>query len=450
MMKIQDFKNKKVMVFGWARSGKAAAQRLVELSAIVTVVNGGAFDTDETIYQKLLAAGVTFINHDDDQAIDKSFDFLVKNPGIPYETAIVKKALGLDIPVLTEVEVALSSFDGRLIAVTGSNGKTTTTSLIRDMLKASGQTVTTAGNIGTPVSEVVGPLTSQDTLLLELSSFQLMGLPDIKPDIALITNIFANHLDYHGDRAHYVAAKYQITKNQTANQKLILNADGADTPDFAAKTQAQVVLFSRDNSSDMAWTDGHDLIIEGEHVMPLTAIKLVGPHNLENILAAITVSKIAGVTNEAIKSVLEVFGGVPHRLQYLLTENGVRYYNDSKATDIEATQTALDSFHEPTIWLAGGLDRGDDLTRLIPNLSHVKLVIAFGETQQKVVAIARQSHKPVITVTSVKEAVPVAISSSSAGDVVLLSPAAASWDQYPNFEVRGDEFVNELKENLGV
>ncbi|WP_312402397.1 Mur ligase family protein, partial [Leuconostoc lactis] len=189
-MKAQAFNNKKVMVFGWARSGKAAAQRLVALGAQVTVVNGGDFAPDDT-FNQLQAAGVTFINHDEATPLDASFDYLIKNPGIPYDTALVQRAMALDIPVLTEVAVALSSFEGRLIAVTGSNGKTTTTSLIRDMLLADGQRVTTAGNIGTPVSEVVPALTADDTLLLELSSFQLMGVPDIQPDIALITNIFA-------------------------------------------------------------------------------------------------------------------------------------------------------------------------------------------------------------------------------------------------------------------
>jgi len=191
-MKIQDFNNKKVMVFGWARSGKAAAQRLLELGAQVTVVNGGEFE-DDIVYRQLLAADVQFINHDDAMSLNTTFDYLVKNPGINYETALVKQAEKLNIPILTEVAVALSSFEGRLIAVTGSNGKTTTTSLIRDMLKSDGQKVTTAGNIGTPVCEIVKNLTADDTLLLELSSFQLMGTPDIRPDIALITNIFANH-----------------------------------------------------------------------------------------------------------------------------------------------------------------------------------------------------------------------------------------------------------------
>ncbi len=447
-MEAEAFNNKKVMVFGWARSGKAAAKRLVALGAQVTVVNGGDFEA-EPLRDELQAAGVVFINHDDANALDETFAYVVKNPGIPYDTAIVQRAMALGIPVLTEVEVALSSFKGRLIAVTGSNGKTTTTSLIREMLQADGQKVTTAGNIGTPVSEVVADLTPSDTLLLELSSFQLMGLPDIQPDIALITNIFANHLDYHGSREAYVAAKFQLTKNQKSDQVLVLNADGQDTPAFSDKTAAQVVLFSRTQSGQLVDSTAGNLVIAGETVMPLTAIKLVGPHNLENVLAAATVAHLAGVKNAAIQQVLASFGGVAHRLEYLFTDQDVLYYNDSKATDIEATQTALNSFDQPTIWLAGGLDRGDDLMRLLPNLTHVKAVIAFGETQQKIVAVAQKAGLPVQTVADVAVGAKVAVAMAQAGEVVLLSPAAASWDQYQDFEVRGDVFVTALKKVLG-
>ncbi len=188
-MRATDFKNKKVMVFGWARSGKAAAQLLTKLGSKVTVVNGGEFDAQDATYRSLLAADVTLIGTDNAETLDSTYDYLIKNPGINYDHPLVQKAEKLNIPILTEVEIALSTFNGRLIAVTGSNGKTTTTSLIRDMLKADGQNVITAGNIGVPVSEVVFDLTREDTLLLELSSFQLLGLPDIQPDIAFYGNL---------------------------------------------------------------------------------------------------------------------------------------------------------------------------------------------------------------------------------------------------------------------
>ena len=448
-MQALDFKNEKIMVYGWARSGKAVTKLLLALGADVTVANDGDFQEDDD-FLTLQSQRVTFISQAQDAHLDNSFKYLVKNPGINYDQPLVQKALALKIPILTEVAVALSTFNGRLIAVTGSNGKTTTTSLIRDMLKSDEQPVTTAGNIGTPVSEVVANLTEKDTLLLELSSFQLMGIPDIRPDIAVVTNIFSNHLDYHKTRYNYVAAKFQITRHQTKNQYLILNADGPDTPNFAAKTHAKVLTFSRQQSGLQAEIKNDQLLINGDAIMPVTDIKLVGPHNLENVLAAATAAKLAGVSDRAIKDVLKTFGGVEHRLQYLFTVNGVKYYNDSKATDIEATQTALNSFDQPTIWIGGGLDRGDDLSRMVPNLKHVKTVIAVGQTQQKIVDLANQADKTVITVKDVMAAAPEAVKLARPGDVVLLSPAHASWDQFKTFEERGEKFVAALKEALKI
>jgi len=448
-MQAMDFKNKKIMVYGWARSGKAVTKLLLALGADVTVANDGDFQQDDD-FLNLQSQQVTFLSQAQDAHLDNSFKYLVKNPGINYDQPLVQKALDLKMPILTEVAVALSTFKGRLIAVTGSNGKTTTTSLIRDMLKSDEQPVTTAGNIGTPVSEVVADLTEKDTLLLELSSFQLMGIPDIQPDIAVVTNIFSNHLDYHKTRDNYVAAKFQITRHQTSNQYLILNADGPDTPSFSAKTHAKVLTFSRQQTGLPAEIKDDQLLIDGDAIMPVTDIKLVGPHNLENVLAAATAAKLAGVSDRAIKDVLKTFGGVAHRLQYLFTVNGVKYYNDSKATDIEATQTALNSFDQPTIWIGGGLDRGDDLSRMVPNLKHVKTVIAVGQTQQKIVDLAHQAGKTVITVKDVMAAAPEAVQLAHPGDVVLLSPAHASWDQFKTFEERGEKFVGALKKALKI
>lgn len=448
-MQAMDFKNKKIMVYGWARSGKAVTKLLLALGADVTVASDGDFQQDDD-FLNLQSQQVTFLSQAQDAHLDNSFKYLVKNPGINYDQPLVQKALDLKMPILTEVAVALSTFKGRLIAVTGSNGKTTTTSLISDMLKSDEQPVTTAGNIGTPVSEVVADLTEKDTLLLELSSFQLMGIPDIQPDIAVVTNIFSNHLDYHKTRDNYVAAKFQITRHQTSNQYLILNADGPDTPRFAAKTHAKVVTFSRQQTGLPAEIKDDQLLIDGDAIMPVTDIKLVGPHNLENVLAAATAAKLAGVSDRAIKDVLKTFGGVAHRLQYLFTVNGVKYYNDSKATDIEATQTALNSFDQPTIWIGGGLDRGDDLSRMVPNLKHVKTVIAVGQTQQKIVDLAHQAGKTVITVKDVMAAAPEAVQLAHPGDVVLLSPAHASWDQFKTFEERGEKFVAALKKALKI
>ncbi|MBS9336210.1 UDP-N-acetylmuramoyl-L-alanine--D-glutamate ligase [Fructobacillus papyrifericola] len=445
-----DFNGKKVLVLGWAKSGRAAAKRLVELGAKVTVANRDAIKDDQDVTD-LKKAGVHFVENDQAEALAADTDFLVKNPGIFYNHPIVEKAESLGLPVLTEVAVALSTFTGRLIVVTGSNGKTTTTSLLGAMLQhdAKQGKVVIAGNIGTPVCAVVSDLGKEDTLVLELSTFQLVGIPEIQPDIAVITNIFANHLDFHHNRDNYLAAKERVAIHQRPDQTLILNGTGKDTPAIKALSKAKVLTFNPDDQQAFAHESQGDLVLDGQKLMPFSDVKLVGRPNLENALAATAAATVAGCSQEAMKAVLTTFAGVKHRLEYLFKENGVIYYNDSKATDIEATQAALSAFKQPTILLAGGLDRGDDLNRLVPDLKNVYQVIAFGQTKDKVVAMAEKANLPVEVVENVEEAAPLAVKMAKPGDVVLLSPAAASWDQYPNFEIRGDKFVAALKKALG-
>ncbi|MBS9337608.1 UDP-N-acetylmuramoyl-L-alanine--D-glutamate ligase [Fructobacillus parabroussonetiae] len=445
-----DFNGKKVLVLGWAKSGRAAAKRLLALGAKVIVANRDAIVDDQDV-RELKEAGVVFIENDQAEALAADSDYLVKNPGIFYNHPIVEKAESLGVPVLTEVAVALSTFTGRLIVVTGSNGKTTTTSLLGAMLQHDPKQgkVVIAGNIGTPVCEVIGDLGSKDTLVLELSTFQLVGIPEIQADIAVITNIFANHLDFHHNRDNYVAAKERVAIHQRPDQTLILNGTGKDTAAIKALSKARVHTFDPDNQQAFAHENAGNLVLDGKVLMPFDEVKLVGRPNLENALAATAAATVAGCSLEAMKEVLTTFAGVKHRLEYLFKEDGVIYYNDSKATDIEATQAALSAFKEPTILLAGGLDRGDDLNRLVPDLKNVIQVIAFGQTTDKVVAMAKAANLPVTVVENVEEAAPLAVQMAKPGEVVLLSPAAASWDQYPNFEIRGDKYVAALKKALG-
>ncbi|MBS9338440.1 UDP-N-acetylmuramoyl-L-alanine--D-glutamate ligase [Fructobacillus sp. M2-14] len=446
-----DFKNKKVLVLGWAKSGKAATKRLLELGAHVTVANRDAIEEDDEV-KALKQEGVAFIDNDKGEALAADTDVLVKNPGIAYTHPIIEKAMSLGLPVLTEVAVALSTFTGRLIIVTGSNGKTTTTTLLGHMLQHDDKQgrVVIAGNIGTPVCQVVGDMTAKDTLVLELSSFQLVGIPHIAADIAVITNVFANHLDFHQNRENYLAAKERVALGQKAGQTLILNGNGPDTPAIAKLTAGTVLTFNPDDEKAYAHEDAEgNVVLNGKILMPFEDVKLVGRPNLENVLAATAAANVAGCDFDAMKAVLTTFAGVKHRLEFLFKEDGVIYYNDSKATDIEATQAALSAFKQDVILLAGGLDRGDDLDRLVPDLKNVIQVIAFGETTDKVVAMAKEANVPVQVVKNVEKAAPVAVQMAKPGQVVLLSPAAASWDQYPNFEIRGDKYVAALKQALG-
>ncbi|SYW19707.1 UDP-N-acetylmuramoyl-L-alanine--D-glutamate ligase [Oenococcus oeni] len=432
-----NYQNKKVLVYGWARSGKAVYQLLKKIGANV-YVTADEKPTD-------LFDDVNFVDD-----IDESFDLLVKNPGIRYEKEIIKKALNLNIPVITEVQVALDQFKGEVLAVTGSNGKTTTTTLIGKMLKADNVDVKVGGNIGIPVSELMLSDSQPRVLMLELSSFQLLGAQNIKPKIAVITNLFSSHIDFHHTRENYLRAKFSITQHQTKDDYLVLNDSSIDSKDFAKRSQADDYYFSPTNTSVNTYVNDGTIYFDDEKIIDLSKVALVGEHNLENILAAITAAKIFGVSNRAIEEVLTSFKGLEHRLEAVGVIKERTVYNDSKATDIEATQKALVSFKEPITLIAGGLDRGDDLNRLVPNFKNVVSLITYGQTKNKLQSAGEKAGiKQTVVVDTLKEAVAKAKELSRPGQVLLFSPAAASWDQFPNFEIRGEEFKKMIKNQEG-
>ena len=311
------------------------------------------------------------------------------------------------------------------------------------MLREDNQKPLIAGNIGTVASEVAQNAKKDEKMVVELSSFQLMGIEDFAPHIAIITNLYDAHLDYHGNLSDYWKAKSNITKNQTENDYLIINGDQEHVLEAVSFTKAQVILFSTQKEvQDGAYIKDRAIYFKDERVVELDAIVLPGAHNLENILCAVAACKIYGVSNESIGTVLGTFGGVKHRTQFVREVNGIKFYNDSKATNSLATKSALDAFKSPTILLAGGLDRGNDFDDLIPFLSNVKTLITFGETSAKLVKTGEVAGiQTIIPVDNVEKAVPVAYEHAEEGDVVLLSPACASWDQYRTFEQRGDIFI---------
>ena len=331
-----------------------------------------------------------------------------------------------------------------MIGITGTNGKTTTTTLIFEMLKQAEKNPLIAGNIGTVASEVAQIATPDQTMVVELSSFQLMGIHTFQPQIAIVTNLYEAHLDYHGHWDEYIGAKMNITKNQTEDDFLIVNADQGLLMDLAKTTKAQIIPFSTKNYlPDGASIKNGKLAYLGEEIMDTADIALPGAHNLENILAAVAAVKIKGVENDAIRHVLSTFTGVKHRSQFVSKLKGRKFYNDSKATNILAASSALNAFNEPIILLAGGLDRGNEFDELIPALSNVKALILFGETAEKIEKAGKAAGiQTIIRVHNVEEAVPAAYELSDEGDVILLSPACASWDQYRTFEVRGDIFID--------
>ena len=450
MKKIANFANKKVLVLGLAKSGESAARLLDKLGAIVTVNDGKPFEENPAA-QSLLEEGIKVVTGGHPlELLDEDFELMVKNPGIPYDNAMVVRALEKKIPVITEVELAYLISEAPIIGITGSNGKTTTTTMIAQVLTAGGQNGLLSGNIGFPASQVAQTASSKDTLVMELSSFQLMGIEAFHPQIAVITNLMPTHLDYHGSVEEYAAAKWNIQKNMTADDYLVLNFNQDWAKEMASQTQATVVPFSTTEKVDGAYLEGDVLTFRGEAIIKVDEIGVPGSHNVENALATIAVAKLRGIDNQTIKEVLSAFGGVKHRLQYVGQVNEVSFYNDSKSTNILATQKALSGFdNSKVILIAGGLDRGNEFDELVPDLKGLKKMVILGQSAPRVKRAADQAGVSYLDATDVRVAAHKAFAQAEPGDIVLLSPANASWDMYSNFEVRGDEFLAAFEELKG-
>ncbi|KAB7707970.1 UDP-N-acetylmuramoyl-L-alanine--D-glutamate ligase [Bacillus aerolatus] len=443
MKTITDFQHKKVLVLGLAKSGVSAALLLHKLGAFVTVNDRKPLNENPEA-QHLLEQGIKVIcGSHPIELLDEGFEVIVKNPGIPYHNPLVIGAAAKGMPVLTEVELAYLISEAPLIGITGTNGKTTTTTLIYEMFKADAKKAVLAGNIGQVASEVVQTAEAEDHVIIELSSFQLLGIDKFRPHIAIITNLYEAHLDYHGTKSEYAKAKLNITKNQTEEDFFIVNADQEPLMKLAGTSKAAIIPFSaKEIKQNGAYVESGNIFFRGEKVIALAEVALPGAHNLENILAAVSAVKLADVSNEAIQQVLSTFSGVKHRTQFVCEWNGRKFYNDSKATNTLATKSALDAFNEPTILLAGGLDRGNGFDDLIPYMKNVKALITFGETAEKLAETAgRAGVDMVVKTENMQQAVKAAYDSSAEGDVILLSPACASWDQYKTFEQRGDIFI---------
>ncbi len=450
MKSITNFENKKVLVLGLAKSGESAARLLAKLGAIVTVNDGKPFDENPTA-QNLLEEGIRVICGSHPlELLDEDFSLLVKNPGIRYDNPMVEKALAKGIPVWTEVELAYLISEASIIGITGSNGKTTTTTMIAEVLNGGGQSAKLCGNIGYPASSVAQEAGKEDVLVMELSSFQLMGTEKFHPHIAVITNLMPTHIDYHGDFDAYVAAKWNIQNRMTADDVVVLNFNQDLAKELASKTQAKVLPFSTLEKVDGAYLEDGTLYFKGEAIMQADEIGVPGDHNVENALATIAVAKLQGISNQAIKETLGQFGGVKHRLQFVGDIKGVTFYNDSKSTNILATQKALSGFdNNKVILIAGGLDRGNEFDELVPDIVGLKKMVILGESAPRVKRAADKAGVSYVDATDIADATRKAFAEAGSGDIVLLSPANASWDMYPNFEVRGQVFLDTFDQLKG-
>ena len=443
MKNITQFTSKKVLVLGLAKSGVAAAELLHRLGAFVTVNDAKPFEESPDA-QELLSKGITVIcgRHPED-LLDEGFEYVIKNPGIPYRNPIVSDAISRGIPVWTEMELAYLISEAPFIGITGSNGKTTTTTLLFHMLNQGGQKPLIAGNIGTVACSVAQEAQADQVIVTELSSFQLMGIDQFKPKISILTNLYEAHLDYHGSFEEYGDAKFAVTKNQTSEDIFIYNADQPSVVKYANQTKAKLLPFStKGRKQDGISADAERIYWLGEPFLERKSIALPGEHNLENILAAVATSILMSCPKETIQHVLTSFTGVKHRTQFVREWKQRKFFNDSKATNTLATKSALAAFKEPIILIAGGLDRGHSFEEMREYMGNVKTIVSFGETADRLIEFAESCGvRGLEKVENIQQAVNVATELSEPHDVILLSPACASWDQYANFELRGEDFI---------
>lgn len=441
------FENKKILVLGMARSGYEVAKVLARHQNQILVTDANEQDPDHV--NELENLGVTcMITKDPLELLDESYDYVIKNPGISYHHPLVLKANELNIPVTNEVEVAYSLLpeDVKIISITGSNGKTTTTTLIYEFLKEAGFPVHLGGNIGFPLCSILSDIKKGDILVLEISGHQQHDFIHYHSDIVVMTNLSEVHLDFFGTYENYKKNKSRILHNQTKNDVAILNLDNDDVLEVSKDILSKKLYFSSHVKAD-ADLEEDGIYYKGEPFMKCDEIRMKGVHNYENIMAALLATKELGIDDDSVKHVLSRFKGVEHRIEFVREFSGRTFYNDSKSTNVKSTQIALNTFHNPTILLLGGLDRGHSFDELEPYMTNVKAIVCYGETKERIYEFAKRIGKDCFVCQNLIEATHKAYEQSDRGDTILLSPACASWDQYKSFEDRGNEYkkvVNEL------
>ena len=402
----------------------------------------------------LIINGIAWEEEKHTEALILNADVVMKSPGIPEKKSeIVKKLIEKGIPVISEIEFAAPYTKAITIGITGSNGKTTTTMLTHHLLKSAGLNVGLGGNIGKSFAWQVAD-DNYDSYVLELSSFQLDGIIDYKPHIAIITNISPDHLDrYDYKYENYIASKFRITMNQTEEDFLIYDADDEAIAEWFKnnKTKAQLIPFSLTKSFEFGAfikekTMEVNIINEEEFTMETETMALEGKHNMKNAMAATSVAKLMKIRNATIRESLSNFQGVEHRLEKVLKIQNVQYINDSKATNVNATFFALDSMNTPTVWIVGGVDKGNDYNELMSLVREkVKAIICLGVDNKKIIDVFGNVVDMMIEVNNMEDAVKMAQRLSEKGDTVLLSPACASFDLFENYEDRGNQFKQAVR-----
>jgi UDP-N-acetylmuramoylalanine--D-glutamate ligase len=450
-----ELKNKRVLVVGLGKSGMAAALFLRDRGARVTVSDSRSAVALKEQIPTLLDAGIMVEAGGHGLLTFRRQDLIVVSPGVPFDTPELKqvRAYGKDgPPIIGELELASRFLQGKVVAITGSNGKTTTTSLLGKIFADAGGPRLVGGNIGTPVIELIEPSTPDTVSVLEVSSFQLETVETFHPQIAVVLNITPDHLDRHGTFENYAAMKARITENQTAEDFLVLNGEDPPTQMVAAKTKAQIYWFSgRRPIKQGAFVHGESLLFipregaKAEPVLPVAEIPLKGAHNVENVLAAVCAARLAGISAESIRTSVANFKAVEHRLEFVAKVGGVEFYNDSKATNVDATKKALQAFAGGVHLILGGKDKNSDYTELSDLLrERCKVVYTIGSAAEKIGQHLAGVVK-IVSAGTLDSAVRKAAQDAATGDVVVLAPACSSFDQFENYEQRGRVFKEIVK-----
>ena len=435
--------NKKIFILGMARSGYEVSKLLSKNNEIVVT---DSKDQDEDKIEELNDLGIKFIKTDNPESLlDESYDLLIKNPAVFPNHKCVLKAKDLNIEVVNEMEVAYHYIDKdvKIIGVTGSNGKTTTVSLIYEVLKKAGVSVVLGGNIGIPLSKLVTTLKDNDILLLEISDHQLIDFKDFKTDISILTNICPTHLDYHGNYENYKSVKKKIFKQHDNDNIAILNSNNIDSIELTKDIGSSKLYFN----NEVNYYKDNIIYIDNKEVINTNDILLKGIHNYENILSVLVLLKTLNIDYKYLIEVLKEFKGVEHRIEFVKEVIKVKYYNDSKSTNPTSTITALKSFDKNIHLLLGGMDRNQDFNDIKENKDKIKCIYAFGEVRGRIIDFCKDNDIKYIVYNNISEIMKDIINYLNQEDIVLLSPGSASWDQYKKFEDRGDEFkmlVNEL------
>ena len=444
-----DVNNKRVLVVGLGKSGVASALFLKAKGARVTVSDSKPQDQLKDQIPALLDNGIAVETGGHGERTFGGQDLIVVSPGVPTDSPPLVQARALGENVIGEIELAAQFFPGRIVAITGSNGKTTTTTLAGEILAAAGHRVAVGGNIGTPAISLVEAATSDTIAVLEVSSFQLETIQTFRPQIAVVLNVTPDHLDRHRTFAAYADAKARIFENQRTGDFTVLNADDQTCIDLATRTRGQVFWFSRTAEVKQGAFVGDGRIFFRDHrgqkeIMLVSEVSLKGAHNVENVLAAVCVGALLGCEPQRIRTAVRNFKAVEHRLEHVATIDGVDYYNDSKATNVDATIKAIESFPANIHLILGGKDKGSDYTVLNDLLQkRVKRVYTIGAAAAKIESqiVSSMNGGPALDhAETLENAIRHAAEAATPGDVVLLAPACASFDQFRNYEHRGKVF----------